>query len=112
MKSGRNDDERKVRKVAPIEKGGAPQGQVNKAPQVTPQVPAGECHLKKVGVQEACREGGTKRGESPHHGGGTTKVGPTTQAGAGGRRRSTRWKSGVVVAVEVSSTINKNTITP
>ena len=50
MKSGRNDDERKVHKVAPIEKGGAPQGPVNKTPQVTPQVPAGECHLNKVGV--------------------------------------------------------------
>ena len=70
-----------------------------------------ERRMRSEEAKDEANKGGDKGGESPHHGGGMTAVGPTTQAVAGGRRRSTRWKSGVVVAVEVSSTINQKPIT-
>ena len=77
--------------------GSPPQGVVKRAPEVFPQVPAGEGHLNKVGVREARRQGGEQRGESPHHGGVRRVAGPTSQADAGGWRRSTRVDGGLVV---------------
>ena len=71
MTSGHNDDQRGVREVAQVREGGAPQGSVRKAPQVIPQVTAGECHLDEMGAQEAKGsegQGGQQRGEQPHHG--------------------------------------------